>query len=152
MKLIILILILASSAFALEEQEILDLSKKEESRNGISEAMKLFPNVANFEVSYTIHTPKGFPKNNKGPIVKDKFVEGKYLISEFTIGDEEHKFDLINVTYYVEEELCYYRWVLNKQLKTVYEYRGVRAGESNIIGWTMINPKKHGYDTSLFIE
>lgn len=152
MRLLTLLIALAVNTYALDEAQILDLIKKEHSRDGLSKAMQIFPDVTTFKVTYDIHFPKNAPKQVNGLIVKDKFVEGKYLVSQFTIGDKEHKFDLVNVTYYSAAEQCYYRWALNKQLKSIYEYRGVRVGKSNVVGWSMVNPEKNGYNASLFTE
>lgn len=153
MKKLLIMLLLATPALALTEGEILSLSKKEPSKVlELPEEMKLFDSGVLSSVRLKIHFPKGVKGNHVAQNFDKRFVEGYYFVSELTIKGDEHDFEIINVTSYSAEELCYVRWVLNKHSKQIFHYKGIRVGGSNTIAWTLFNPEKNGYNASFSTE
>lgn len=138
--LIILLVLTAGAAFGLPKDEILRLSKLPHSRENISKEIAFFPDVRVYEVRQTIEHPKNVPNDDRPTIVRDKVVEGKYVVSQYKLRGGPLVFDVIQVTSYSKENMCYKQWSYNKQLNLIYEYRGVRLGETNQISWHSVRP------------
>ena len=130
-----------STGLALTEKEMLELVKKPHNREGISEAMKIFPDARKIKVLVNIDFPAEAKRKEDPVIASEKVVDGRYLVTQYTLGKEEHKINFISITEYSELEAYYIRWVYNDKTKDVIKSVGVRLKDTNVIGWSMLPTK-----------
>ena len=138
MKSFVLFVILMSRLCAVTPNEIIDLTKLEHSREDLLSELEIYSEAREFLVNYEIV----FPAESKQPdpvIVKEKTVKGKYIVSEFSVGPEENRMDLVMVVTYSKKLKSYQKWLLNITTKELQEFVGVKIHNSNSISWTRID-------------
>jgi len=132
--LLFLICLLVSNAYALTSDDIKNLLKKEHDRSELIEELKIFPEGREFSSDVNITQPKKLGKQD-AIISKEKTVAGKYIVTETTLGADEHEVKIINVATSSASEGRYKMWTYLEKFNAIEEYDGIRLKNSNIITW-----------------
>ena len=143
---IVVLLILAMPGQALEEKEILEIAGKAHDRKNLVPQLRLWTNMREFETTFTV-TPR---EEKKAPIKGSfkgtfKTVDGKYLVTQFTIPkletDDPEINDgitgkkLISIIGYDKEFDLYRKWILFDG--AVMKGTGTSASGSRAVSWHM---------------
>ena len=135
MKIMVLLmtLVLAPLGFALDKEEILEISKKPHDRTGLSKEMKFFPIARGYTAELTIDHPDGETHKIKDIKVEEKVVDGKYLFSKMTHPDAPG--DILMVVEFDEKVGVYRKSVMVGDEK-VAESIGTVVPDTKSIAWT----------------
>ena len=86
MKLIpIILLLIAQPLLALNKEEILKIAAKPHSRENLLSGLKIYPNAREYGAKEWMVTPDGEKFDGPAFTVKEKVVEGRYMVSEMHI-------------------------------------------------------------------
>ena len=138
MRFILITLLIISRLCALTPTEIVALTKSDHSRDNLIDELEVYTEAREFLVTYKVLFPEDVPKPDP-VIVKEKTVNGKFIVSEFTVGPKDNLMDLVMVVTYSKELQSYQKWLLNLKNQDLQKFIGVRIPDSTCLSWERID-------------
>lgn len=136
---ILLVILLSGPGLSqaeLNKEDILRLSRSLHSRKDLPPQLRLLPDAREYKTEYTTTPTKGDPQTKKGVVVRQKTVQGKFIVLESE--PEEAKGKLIAVVTYDEEAEVYRKWILAPD-GSISKSVGITARNSRAIGWLQVD-------------
>ena len=134
MKTFILSIFLILPLHALTKDEVIEISKLKHDASAVLPELAIFTQSRRFSVSVSFIHPEGIA-NPESTIAKDKIVKGGYNVSEFSVGKNEEKIDILMVLTYSSKLKAYRKWVLNKTTSDMRIFTGIRVPNTSTISW-----------------
>jgi hypothetical protein len=123
------------------EEDIKALAEAPDNRDGVPEALKIYPAATEYEIKVKLWQPGNDPTHPDAVVAREKLVKGKYLVSTFQPPGLTS--DLIMVVFHDEEDDCYKKYVLLPD-HTMGKSIGTRVGDSRSISWVSESGKGDG--------
>jgi len=146
MRIFVICILFVQCCFGLSQEEIVEIASKDNSRENLIDELQIFPEARLYEVTYNVLHPAE-AKEPEGIEVAEKVVEGKYLVSDFTIHGGVR---VIIVVEYSPATNSYIKWVVSEDKKNeVQEFRGIALGQS--ISWLRVDQhaRESGIETMM---
>lgn len=130
--LLLLLLTIASPCFALDADEIKAIAKQPHSREKLVPELKIYPDAREYSMRVRAGKPGEDLQRVPEVTATEKTVEGKYIVSEFTIPGSPGA--LIMVVTYDKAAAVYRKWVLLPDGE-IGESVGVAISMTRSISW-----------------
>jgi hypothetical protein len=134
MQLIFLsILLLATTAFALEPAEVRNIAAEPHDRKNLIEALAIYPDAREYRI--IVKSGPSIQQFQESPPIhaKEKVVRGRYIVSEFKLPGMEQT--MIMVVTYDKATDTFKKWVLLPD-NSIFSSTGVADIPHRTIAWT----------------
>ena len=130
----------------MSKDDIAKISALEHDRENFVQELSIFPDAREYIVSYKVQHPEG-AKDPDRITVTEKVVQGKYIVSEFTIIGGV---DITIVVRYDKKNKTYLKWIVASNEDKVKEYKGTRFNE--FIAWYQVDENQSEGALSMNLE
>jgi len=145
MKKLFVFLFTIQFAIALTHDEIKHIADQKHDRSDLVKELKIYPDAREYIATAKINVPKGVQDNNE-TVVKEKIVQGRYIVSEFKVGDV----DMIMIVEFDSSAGVYRKWFANSKSKEIQEFIGTAMDRS--ITWNRIDKYQPSDLVTLMME